>query len=89
MRRDQHIYRSIYTVGILCLAVGVFGITQLAIVAIPLFFAGAALHWRWHRQYSAPPIDVGIDLGHPRTMGRPGLYDRHEGVVTSLTHWVD
>ena len=79
----------LYTAGALCLSFGVFGLHQLAIIAIGLLFIGAAFHWRWHRRDGATPAYAGTELMDSRIISRPGLYDRYEGIVTSLTRRED
>ena len=89
MRRAQGIYWIFYTAGAWCLAIGVFGVSQLAIIAIPLPFAGAVLHRRWYRREGATPAQFRVESMNPMTTARSGLRDRYEGIMTSLTHRED
>lgn len=89
MRRGQGIYWSFYTAGAWCLAIGIFGVNQLAIIAIPLLFAGAVLHWRWYRSEGATPAQIRPESMNSTKTARSGLRDRYEGIMTSLTHRED
>ncbi len=85
VRRAEAIHLIFYTAGALCLVFGVFVVDQLAIIAIALLLIGAGFHWRWHRRDGATPADASTDLMDSRIVSRPGLHDRYEGIMTSLT----
>jgi hypothetical protein len=86
MRRGKTIPWILYTAGALCLAVGISGKGQLAIIAMPLLLAGAVLHRRRPRPYGATSAYVGTELMNSPA-SRPGLRDRYEGIVNSLMRW--
>jgi hypothetical protein len=85
MRRSGALHRIFYGVGLLSLVVAAFGMHQLALLGVPLLFIGAGFHVRWRRGGDTTPAHHGTHSPGSLTMSRPGLHDRYEGIVTSLT----
>lgn len=79
------IHRIFYAGAALCLGVSAFGMRQLVLISVLLLFIGAGFHVRWHRGIDATSAHPGSKSIDPRMMSRPGLHDRYEGIVTSLT----
>ena len=84
VRRGEAIHLIFYTAGALCLVFGVFVVDQLAIIAIALLLIGAGFHLRWHRR-DVTPAYASTESMDSRIVSRPGLHDRYEGIMTSLT----
>ena len=89
MRGGGVMHRTLYGLGLLCLVVAVFGMRQFALLTVPLVFIGAGFHVRWRRGHDNIPVHHGTHAQSSPTMTRPGLHDRYDGIVASLTRRPD
>lgn len=85
MSRGSITHWLFYTAGVLWLAVGFFGRSQLAIVAVAFIAVGAVLHVRSRHRDGARSEDASLESVDARATSRTGIHDRYEGILNSLT----
>lgn len=77
----------LYMAGTLLMVVGIYGKSQLAMIAVAFIVVGGVFHRRRHRSDRARSAYVRTELMDARRMAPSGLHDRYEGIMTALTGW--